>query len=104
MIKQHVFRLEISIDNTIVMQAAEAFNKLGCIEAGPSLAELLVLSQVVKQLAPVQEVHHKIELGWRLESVVQFHNEWTVDFLQDISLSYIHYKQARIGKFPNHLS
>ena len=90
MIKQHIFRLEISIDNTIGMQVAEAFNKLGCIEACPSLAELLVLSQVVKQLTPIQEVHHKIELGWCLESVVQFYNEWTVNFLQDITLSYIY--------------
>ena len=104
MIKQHIFRLEISIDNTIGMQTAEAFNKLSCIETSPSLAELLVLSQVVKQRASIQEVHYKIELGWRLESVVQFHNEWTVDFLQDISLSYIHSKQARIGKLSNCLS
>ena len=90
MIKKHIFRLEISIDNTIVMQTTETFNELGGIEASPSLAELLVLSQVVKQLASIQEVHDKVEFGRSLESVMQFHNERTVDFLQDISLSYIY--------------
>ena len=86
MVKQYIFRLEISVDYAICMETAEAFHELCGIEASPPLAKLLVLSQVVEQFAAIQEIHHEVKLGWGLESVMQFHNEWTVDFLQDISL------------------
>ena len=80
------------------MQTTEAFNKLSGIEASPPLAKLLVLSQMVKQLASIQEIHHEVQLGWRLESVVQLHNKRTVDFLQYISLSYN--QSSQVSKQP----
>ena len=97
-VKQHIFRLEVSVDNAIWMQTTEAFNKLSGIEASPPLAKLLVLSQMVKQLASIQEIHHEVQLGWRLESVVQLHNKRTVDFLQYISLSYN--QSSQVSKQP----
>ena len=68
------------------MEAAHSLHQLRSVEAGTPLAELLVLAQVVEKLATVQEVHHEVELSWGLKSVVQLHDEWTVDLLEDVTL------------------
>ena len=68
------------------MEAAHSLHQLCSVKAGTPLAELLVLTQVVEKLAAVQEVHHEVELCGGLESVVQLHDEWTVDFLEDVTL------------------
>ena len=85
-IEKHVLWLKIAIDDTVLVEAAHSLHQLRSVEAGTPLAKLLVLSQVVEKLAAVQEVHHEVELCWGLESVVQLHDEWTVDLLEDVSL------------------
>ena len=87
-VQKHIFRLQVPVDDAVLMQAAEGLHKLGRVEHGTSLRELLVLAQVVEQLATIEEVHHKVELGGRLERVVKLHDEGAVNFLKDISLSY----------------
>ena len=42
---------------------------------------------MVEELASVEEVHHEVKLRWRLESVVELDDKWTVNFLQDVSFS-----------------
>lgn len=88
-VKKHILWLEIPVNDTILMQAAEPLHELSCVETGPPFTELLVLSQVVKQFSTIQEIHHEIQLGRRLECVMQLDDERTIDLLQDISLSYI---------------
>ena len=87
-VKKHVFWFQVPVDDAVLMQAAESLHELGCIEHGTSLRELLVLAQVVEQLASVEEIHHKVELSGGLEGVAKLHDEGAVDFLKDISLSY----------------
>ena len=87
MIKENVFRLEIPIDDTVSVETSKSFNELSCIKTCSPLAKLLILSQVVEKLATVQEIHDEVELGWRLESIMKLHNEWTINLLQDVSLS-----------------
>ena len=70
------------------MEASESLHKLSSIEAGPSLRELLVLTQMVEQLTSIEEVHHEIQLGRGLECVVKLHDEWTVDFFKNVSLGW----------------
>ena len=41
-----------------------------------------------EKLASVEKIHHKVKLGVSLESIVKFHNERTVDLLENISLRY----------------
>ena len=76
------------------MEAAESFDQLRCVEACPSLTELLIFTQMVEQLATVEEIHDEVELGRCLESVVQLDNEWTVNLFQDISFSYNNCKKS----------
>ena len=85
-IEKHVLWLKIAIDDTVLVEAAHSLHQLCSVEAGTPLAELLVLAQVVEKLAAVQEVHHEVELCWSLKSVVQLHDEWTVDLLEDVAL------------------
>lgn len=69
------------------MQASERLYKLRCVKTGSPLTELLVLSQMVEQLASIEEIHHKVQFGRRLERIVQFDDERAVDLFKDISLS-----------------
>lgn len=85
-VEKHVFRLQVSVNDAVLVQTAKSFHQLSCVEAGASLAELLVLPQVVEKLSSVQEVHHEVELGRRLKGVVKLHDEWTVYLFQDVTL------------------
>ena len=86
-IQQHILWLQIAINYTVCVQVAQSFNQLRCIEACSTLAELLILAQVVEKLATVEEVHDEVELAACLEGVVKLHDKWTIDFLQNVSLS-----------------
>ena len=44
---------------------------------------------MVEELTTIQEVHDEVELGWRLEGVVELDDERTVNFLQYVSFGYI---------------
>ena len=81
MVEEHVLRLQVSVDDTILVQASECLNELCRVEHGSPLRELLVLAQVIEQLTSIEEIHDEVELGWCLEGIVQLHDEWAVDFL-----------------------
>ena len=68
------------------METPHCFDKLGSVKAGTTFAELLILAQVVKEFTTVLEVHDEVELGRRLERIVQLHYERTVNFLEDVPL------------------
>ena len=95
-VQQHILWLQIPVNYAVRVQASERLNKLRSVKAGPTLAELLVLSQVVKKLAAIEKIHHEVQLGGCLERIVQLDNERTVDLLQDIPLSYDRKRWTRI--------
>ena len=70
MVQEHVLRLQVTIDDAVLMKVSQCFDKLCRVEACPPLAELLILAQVVKELATVEEIHDKVELGGSLECVM----------------------------------
>ena len=70
MVQEHVLRLQVTIDDAVLMKVPQCFDELCCVEACPPLAELLILAQVVKELATVEEIHDKVELGGSLECVM----------------------------------
>ena len=86
-VKEHVLGFEVAVDDPVLVEAAESLDQLGRIETCSSFAELRVLAQMVEQLTTVEEVHDEVELGGRLEGVMQLHNERTVDLLENVSLS-----------------
>ena len=58
---------------------------------------------MVEELSAVEEIHNEIKLGWGLEGVVELHDKWTVDLLEDVSLSYIRQSQLRVGREHTYL-
>ena len=70
MVQEHIFRLQVTIDDAVLMKVPQCFDKLRCVEACPPLAELLILAQVVKELTAVKEIHDKVELGGSLERIM----------------------------------
>ena len=70
MVKEHVFWLQVTIDDAVLMKVSQCFDELRCVEACPPLAELLVLAKMVKELATVEEIHDKVELGGSLERIM----------------------------------
>ena len=97
MIEQNILRLEIPIDDTVGVEAPECFDELSCIEASPPLAKLLIFAQVVEQLAAIEEIHDEVELGGRLERIVQFYDKWTVNLFEDVPLSLRLNKEVAFG-------
>ena len=45
------------------------------VETGPSLAGLLIFSQLVEQLGSIQENHYEVQIGGSPKSVVQLANK-----------------------------
>ena len=70
MVQEHVLRLQITIDDAILMKVSQGLDELCSVEACPALTELLVLAQMVKELAAVEEIHDEVELGGSLERIM----------------------------------
>ena len=70
MVQEHVLRLQITIDDAVLMKVSQSLNELCGVEACPALTELLVLAQMVKELAAIEEIHDKVELGGSLERIM----------------------------------
>ena len=70
MVQENVLRLQVTVDDSILVEISERFNELRGVEACPPLAELLVFAQMVKELAAIEEIHDKVELGGSLERIM----------------------------------
>jgi len=69
-IEEDIFRLQISIDNTVLVEAFECAQDLSCIEDRPRLCEPALLLEVIEELPSIEEVHDEVELRRCLESIV----------------------------------
>lgn len=87
-IKQNILWLQIAVNDFVEMQAPDGLNKLGSVKTRPFLVELLVRTQVVKELSTVAEVHDEVEFGVSLECVVELDDEWAYDLLKDMALGW----------------
>ena len=85
-IKKHILWLEISVDDTVLMEMLESQGNLSRIKARPILVETDLLAQMEEQLSTVEEVRHEVERLGRLEGVVQLDDERVRDLLHDIPL------------------
>lgn len=88
MIKQNILWLQIAVNDFVDMQAPDGLHQLGSVKTRSFLVELLVRTQVVKELSTVAEVHDKVEFGVSLECVVEFDDEWAYDLLEDMALGW----------------
>ena len=75
-VQKHVFWLQVSVDDTVLVEAFERQQDLGGVELRPLLREPLLPAEMVEELAPIQKVDDKIQLLACLERVVKLDNEW----------------------------
>lgn len=86
LIEQHIFRLEISVDNIVFMEVGQSLDEFSSVDPDSLFREPLFLPEVGEEFSSVDEVEDEVELGLRLEGVVQTHNVMTLCFLKNISL------------------
>lgn len=86
-IKQNVFRLEITVDDLETVQTFQGTEELCCVESRPVDVESLFLLQVVEKFTTVDECQHQVELFWRLERELERNDERVVDLCKHRSFS-----------------
>ena len=82
-IYQDILRLDVSVDNILIMQVLKTEQQLRKIKSSLLFCELLDFAQMEEHLTASAHVHHEEELLLRLEAPVQFRCERVVDFLHD---------------------
>ena len=87
-IKQHVFRLEIPIDNIVLVQLSNSINDFSRVNPSSFLREALLLHKVGEQLSSIQEVNDEVKLSFSLESKMETHDVWILYFFENISFGY----------------
>lgn len=60
-INQDVFRFEISVDDSIIMQALQSQNHLGGVKTSSVLLESAIFLKMVKELSTVDIIHHEVQ-------------------------------------------
>ena len=86
-VENHILGFEITIDNSVAMEALESEDNLCSIESSSLFAEFAFLSQMKEEFASIEEVNNKVEAFWCLESIVQLDDERMADTFQDHSLN-----------------
>jgi hypothetical protein len=75
------------------METSQGINDLSRVYLGSGLIELPFLSEIGEKLTAIQEIYDKVQLGFRLKSVVEANDVRIFYFLEDISLSYMNLEQ-----------
>ena len=86
-VKEYIFWFEISVNDSLIVQAAQRVNYLGSVDLCPLFAKLLIFPQVSEKFSTVQEVNDEVKFSLCLEGVVQANDVRIFDFLKDVSLS-----------------
>mmetsp|Transcript_9518 Transcript_9518/g.15582 ORF Transcript_9518/g.15582 Transcript_9518/m.15582 type:complete len:287 (+) Transcript_9518:501-1361(+) len=84
--EEQVLRLQITIEDTAVVEVLETKDDFGTVEASTLLAETLVALEVVEKLTTVDVVHDEEELVGGLERVVEVDEEGVAELLQNALL------------------
>lgn len=87
-VQENVLRLEVPVDDVLLMKSLDGTNDLSRVQFRPLLAELLLLAQIGEELATVEEVDEEVQLAISLERIVQANDVGVLDLLQNVSLSY----------------
>jgi len=86
-VKDDVLGLKITVDNSVAVETLKGKDDFCGVKSCSKFGKFLLFSQVEEQLPTVEEIDHKVKSFWRLESVVQLHDERVVDSLQDHTLN-----------------
>lgn len=75
LVEDQVLGLDVPVDHPLVVDVLEAEQQAGEEEPGLLLRELAMLRDVVPQVAPVEQVHHQVQVLPVLERVVHVDEE-----------------------------
>ena len=92
-VKEHIFWFEVSVNDSLIMQAAQRVNYLSSVDLCSLFAKLLVFPQVSEKFSSVQKVNNEVKFGLSLEGVVQPNDVRIFYLLQNISFSLSFHKQ-----------
>lgn len=84
--EKEVLWLEVTVDDSGVVQVLEREADLGAVELDALDRELLLALKVEEQLTAVDEVEDEVEFVVGLEAVMEVHEERVVQFLEDVKL------------------
>ena len=88
LVQQNILRLEIPINNLLLVEVAEGQGDAQTVELGSLLRELSRLSKMHKQLAASDKLHDEEDLEVGLEDELHAHEERMVGLLQNIFLKH----------------
>jgi len=86
MVEENVFRLQIPINNTLLVESLKSEDNFSSVEADSLLRELLFSAKMVEEFPSIQKVHDHVQLVLSLESVVHGHEEGAINFLKNLTL------------------
>ena len=85
-VEKYVFRLQISIDDTVLVEVLEGEDDLGGIEPSSVFTESNLVAQMEEEFSTIEEVCDEVEALSRLEGVMELDHERVIDLLHDIAL------------------
>ena len=85
-IDQQILRLEIAIDNILLVHIADGQQNFADVEHGDIVAKASVLAESVEQLAPRAELEDHVDEGVILEGSLEGVDEGMVELAEDALL------------------
>lgn len=86
LVHQNVLRLQVTVDDVLLVQVTQGHSDLDCVESGPLFVEPRDLPQVHEKLATTDKSHDEENLLLRLEHIAHAHQEGVVSLEQDVLL------------------
>jgi len=84
-INENVVRLQVSMDDFVLMEVLQGQDYLGQVVAGSIFVKVDVI-QHVGEVTSLHELHDHVEVLFGLEGVHSSHNELIVHLVQDVLL------------------
>ena len=81
LIKQYIFRLQVTVEDVVLVQVLEGKEYVGGIELGCFLSEPAYMLYIEEQLASRAVVQYKKEVAFTLKGVLHFHNHRVINAL-----------------------
>ena len=86
-IKEHIFWLQISINNITLVKATYSLDNFCRVYLGLLLSKPSFFSEIGKKFTTIEKIDCKVKLGFCLEGIVKPNDVRITDLFQDISLS-----------------
>ena len=78
-VKEYIFRLQVPVDYTAIVQMLQGQNHFSCIESSSLLRKSDLIAQVIEQFSSIKKVRDKVQRIRTLEGEVQLDYEWMIN-------------------------